>query len=104
MKMKDILIFNNCPFECDQINEDMSSKFDNFFNTLENQHPYNTRGRKNNAVIKALSNSTTYGVNSDIHRAASEWNGITRTTNTIGKDNRISRTKFVKSLKEYLLI
>ena len=46
MKMKDILIFNNCPFVCDLINEDMSSKFDNFFNTLENQHPYNTRGRK----------------------------------------------------------
>ena len=58
MKMKDILTFNKLLFEYDQINEDMSFNFDNFFIISENQHPYNTRDRKNNTIIKTLSNST----------------------------------------------
>ena len=64
MKMKDILTFSNCLFVYDQINEDMPSNFEDFFTTSENQHPYNTRGRKNNTIIKTLSSSTTYGLNS----------------------------------------
>ena len=82
MKMKDILTCNNCLFVYDQINEDMPSNFDNFFSTSKNQHPYNTRCRKNNTIIKTLSNSTTYGLNFVRHRAASEWNELTRTINT----------------------
>ena len=58
MKMKDILTFSKFLFEYDQINEDMPFKFDNFFIISENQHPYNTRDRKNNTIIKTLSNST----------------------------------------------
>ena len=46
MKMKDILNFNNCLFVYDQINENVQSNFEGFFTTSENQHPYNTRGRK----------------------------------------------------------
>ena len=103
MKMKDISTFNNCLFAYDQSNEDMLSNFDNFFTTSENQHPYNTRGRKYNTIIKTLSNSTTYVLNSLRHRAASEWNEITRTINTRDQNNLISRTKFVKSLKEHIL-
>ena len=48
--MEDILTFNNCLFVYDQINEDMPTNIDNFFTTSENQHPYNTRGRKNNTI------------------------------------------------------
>ena len=36
MKMKDILTFNNCLFVYDQINEDMSFNFEDFFSTSEN--------------------------------------------------------------------
>ena len=80
----------------------MWSNFDDFFTTSENQHSYNRRGRKNNTIIKTLSNSTTYGLNSVRHRAASKWNEITRAINTIEK-NLISRIEFVKSLKEHIL-
>ena len=87
----------------DQINEDVLPNFDDFFTTSENQHPYITRSRKN-TIIKTLSNSATYGLNSVKHRATSKWNGITRTINTTDKNNLISRTAFVKSLKEHILI
>ena len=82
MKMKDILNFNNCLFVYDQINQDMPSNFEDFFTT---------------------SNSTIYGLNSVRHRAAFEWNEITKTINTIDQNNLISRTKFIKTLKELIL-
>ena len=40
MKMKEILTFNNNLFVYDQINEDMSSNFDDFVTTLDNQNLY----------------------------------------------------------------
>ena len=102
MKMKDILTFNNYLFVYDQINEDMPFNFEEFFSTSENQHPYNTRGRKNNTIMKTLPNSTTYVLNSVRHRAVSKWNETTKTINTIDQNNLISKTKFVKSLKEHI--
>ena len=72
MKMKDVLTFNNCLFVYDQIAEGLPSSFNNFFTTAENQHLYNTRGRSNNSIIKTISKSTTYGLNSVKHRAASD--------------------------------
>ena len=63
----------------------------------------NTRDRKNNTITKTLSNSTTYGLNSVQHRAASEWNEITKTINTIDQSNLMPRTKLVESLKEHIL-
>ena len=101
--MKDILTFNNWLFVYDQIHEDMPSNFEDFFTTSENQHPYNTRDEKNNTIIKKISNSTTYGLNSVRHRATSKWNKITSTINTIDQNNLFSRTKFVKSPKEHIL-
>ena len=80
--MKDILNFNNCLFVYDQINQDMPSNFEDFFTS---------------------SNSTIYGLNSVRHRAAFEWNEITKTINTIDQNNLISRTKFIKTLKELIL-
>ena len=103
MKMKDILTFNNCLVVYDQINEDMPFSFEDLFSTSENQHSYNTRGRKNNTIVKTLPNSTTYFLNSVRHRAASKWNEIIKTINTIDQNNLISKTKFVKSLKEHIL-
>ena len=103
MKMKDILTFKNCLFVYDQINEYMPSNFEDFFTTSENKHPYNTWGRKNNTIIKTLSNSTTYGLNSVRHRTASEWNEITKTINTIDQNNLISRPESVNSLKKHIL-
>ena len=64
MKMKKILTSNNCLFVYYQINEDLLSNFDNFFTTSENQHPYNTWGRKTSTVIKTF-NSMTYSLNSE---------------------------------------
>ena len=81
--MTEILNCNNCFFVYDQINEDMLSNFDDFFTTLENQHSYNARSRKNNTVIKTLPNSRTYGLYSVRHRATSEWSEITRAISTI---------------------
>ena len=102
MKMKDVLTFKICLFVYDQINEDIPSDFDHFVTTSENRHPYDRSGRKNNTIIKTLSNSTTYGLNSVRHRAASEWNEVTRTINTIDQ-NLISTIKFLKSLEEHIL-
>ena len=57
-----------------------------FFTTAENLHTYNTRGRKNYAVIKTIPKSTAYGLNFIKHKAESERNEATRHINTIEKN------------------
>ena len=47
MKLEDILLYNNCIFAYDQINENLPENFKDFFLTAENQHNYNTRGTTN---------------------------------------------------------
>ena len=76
MKFKDILAYNNCIFAHDQLNENLPESFSNFFMTAPAQHNYNTRGSCNNSIIKSITNSVTYGLNSVRHRAASDWNVI----------------------------
>ena len=63
MKLKDILLYNNCIFAHNQINENLLENFKDFFQTAANQHNYNTRGTTNKAIIKTTINSTTYGLN-----------------------------------------
>ena len=50
--MENTLTFKNYLSVYDQINEDLLSKFDDFFTTLENQYSYNTRSRENNKLAK----------------------------------------------------
>ena len=52
MKLKDILLYNNCIFAHNQINEDFPENFKDFFQTEANQHNYNTRGTTNKTIIK----------------------------------------------------
>ena len=96
MKFKDILAYNNCIFVHDQLNENLPESFSNFFMTAPAQHNYNTRGSRNNTIIKSITNSVNYGLNSVKHGAASDWNAIIKHTNTIG----IDRQDLMKSLKE----
>ena len=88
MKLKDILAYKNCTFVQDQINENMPESFYNFFTTATAQHIYNTRGSPNNTIIKATTNSVTYGLNSLKQRGASDWNGRIKHFNTMGIDRQ----------------
>ena len=88
MKLKDILAYKNCTFVQDQINENMPESFYNFFTTATAQHIYNTRGSPNNTIIKATTNSVTYGLNSLKQRGASDWNGRIKHINTMGIDRQ----------------
>ena len=45
--------------------------------TAPAQHNYNTRGSHNNTIIKST-NSVIYGLVSVKHRAASDWNAMTK--------------------------
>ena len=74
MKLKDILLYNNCIFAHNQINGNLPKNFEDFFETAANQHNYNTRGTTNKTIIKTTINSTTYSLNSIRNRAASNWN------------------------------
>ena len=96
MKFKDILAYNNCIFQHDQLKENLPESFSNFFMTAPAQHYYNTRGSGNNTIIKSITNSLTYGLNFVKHRADSDWNAIIKHINTIG----IDRQDLMKSLKE----
>ena len=51
MKLKDILLYNNCIFAHNKINENLPENFKDF-QTAANQHDYNTRGITNKTVIK----------------------------------------------------
>ena len=51
MKLKDILLYNNCIFAHNQINEKLPENFKDFFQTAANQHNYNTRGTTNKTII-----------------------------------------------------
>ena len=92
--MKNILTYNNYIFVHDQINEKLPNTF------AENPQSYNTRESKYKAIIKTLKNSTTYGLNYIKHRAASDWNEVTKQINTLDNGSFVSRTKFAKSYKD----
>ena len=96
MKLEDILLYNNCIFAYDQINENLPENFKDFFSTAENQHNYNTRGTTNKTIIKTTINSTTYGLNSTQYRAASMWNQISKNLNTEDK------SQLIKSLRKHI--
>ena len=96
MKLKDILLYNNCIFAHNQIHEHLPENFKDFFQTAANQHNYNTRGTTNKTIIKTTINSTTYGLNSIKNRAASDWNQISKNLNTADKP------QLIKSLREYI--
>ena len=95
MKLKDILLYNNCVFGYDQINKNLPENFKDFFLTAENQHNYNTRDTTNKTIIKTTITSTTYGLNSVQYRAASVRNQISKNLNTEGK------SQLIKSLREH---
>ena len=96
IKFKDILAYDNCIFVHDQLNEDLPKSFNKFFMTAQAQKNYNARGSRNNTIIKSITNSVIYGLNSVKHRAASDWNAMIKDINIIG----IDRQDLMKSLKE----
>ena len=64
--------------------------------TAPAQHNYNTRGSRNNTIIKSITHPIIYGLNSVKHRATSDRNAMIKDINTIG----IDRQDLMKSLKE----
>ena len=95
MKLKDIL-YNDCIFAHNQINENLPENFKDFFQTAANQHNYNTGGTTNKTIIKTTINSTTYDLNSIKNGAASDWNQISKNLNTEDKP------QLIKGLSEYI--
>ena len=67
-----------------------------------NQHSHNIRGSKYKTIPKT-NNSAAYGLNLIKHRAASDWNEVTKQINTLDDGSFVSRTKFAKSYKENIL-
>ena len=96
IKLKDILPYNKCIFVHDQLNENLPKSFNKLFMTAPDQHNYNTRGSRNNTIIKSITHPVIYGLNSVKHRAASDRNAMIKDINTIG----IDRQEPMKSLKE----
>ena len=83
IKFRDILACNNCIFVHDQLNENLSKILNKFFMTAPAQHNYNTRGSHNNSIIKSITNSVIYGLDSVKHRGASDWNAMTKDINSL---------------------
>ena len=83
IKFRDILACNNCIFVHDQLNENLPKSLNKFFMTAPAQHNYNTRGSHNNTIIKSIANSVIYGLDSVKHRAASDWNAMTKDINAL---------------------
>ena len=96
MKLKDILLYNNCIFGLNQIHENLPENFKDFFQTAANQHSCNTRGTTNKTIIKTTINSTLYGLNSIKNGASSDWNQISKNLNTEDKP------QLIKSLRQYI--
>ena len=94
IKFEDMLAYDNCIFVHDQLNEDLPKSFNKFFMTAQAQQNYNARGSRNNTIIKSITNSVIYGLNSVKHRAASDWNAMIKDINIIG----IDRQDLMKSL------
>ena len=97
MKFRDILAYNNSIFVHDQLNENLPESFSNVFTTTPAQHNYNTRSSRNNTIIKSITNSVTYGLNSVKHRPASDWNAMTKHINTIEIDRQDLMIKYLKT-------
>ena len=95
VKLKDILLYNNCIIAHNQIHENLPENFKDFFQTAANQHN-NTSGTTNKTIIKTTINSTTYSLNSIKNRTASDWTQILKNVNTADKP------QLIKSLREYI--
>ena len=83
IKFRDILPYNNCIFVHDQLNENLPKSLIKFFMTAPAQHNYNTRGSHSNTIIKSITNSVIYGLDSAKLRAASDWNAMTKDINAL---------------------
>ena len=98
MRFKDMMTLSNCLFVFDHIKELLPQTFNDYFKTAKKQHNYNTRGSRNQHIIKPVVRTTQYGLNSVIYKSATSWNLLVNQINI--NDETLTKRKFIKLLKE----
>ena len=90
LKLKDIILLNNCQFVYNQINNNLPNIFNNYFTQSNYFHEHNTRGLK---LTVPTVNTTMYGTNSITMKAIKDWNCIQAKIDNI----EITHWTFIKS-------
>ena len=76
LKLKDLIIINNCLFVYDHLNKNLPDAFDGYFKLLKEQHKHNTRGAKKNLLNVPQTRTKYYGINAIKTRAIKDWNDM----------------------------
>ena len=100
LKLKDLILitFNNWLFVFDQLKEDLSKAFKNYFLKKYGHNIYNTRGTKKTLLDVPLKNTSQYGTNSITSRSIFNWNDMNKKTES---SLEITWTNFITLIKRY---
>ena len=103
LKIRDLLTLNNSQFVQPHMICKLPQNFNKYFKEMRNQHNYNTRGSKDRMIFKITRKTTTYELNATHHRAANDWNELSKNIRLESNDYFSSKLTFTKTLKAYLL-
>ena len=98
-KLKNIIRITNCQFVYDQLKNNLSETFSNFFTLNPQLHQHNTR-KKRLAVPNAKTIS--YGSNSITLKAIKLWNKVQKFINIHIYSAEMTYLKFLKSVLKYI--
>ena len=98
-KLKNIIRITNCQFVYDQLKNNLSETFSNFFTLNPQLHQHNTR-KKRLAVPNAKTIS--YGSNSITLEAIKLWNKVQKFINIDIYSPEMTYPKFLKSVLKYI--
>ena len=98
-KLKNIIRIANCQFVYDQLKNNLSETFSNFFTLNPQLHQHNTR-KKRLAVPNAKTIS--YGSNSITLKAIKLWNKVQKFINIDIYSPEMTYPKFLKSVLKYI--
>ena len=98
LKLKALIAFNNCLFVFDQLKENLTKAFKNYFLKKYDHHIYNTRGTKKTLLDVPLKNTSQYGTKSITSRSIFNWNDMNK---KIECSLEITRANFITLLKRY---
>ena len=103
LKIRDLLTLINCQLVQSHMTGNLPQNFSEYFKEMRNQYNYNIRGSKEGMIFKITRRTTTYGLNSIHHRAATDWNELLKNIGLESDQYFYSKLKFTKALKGYLL-
>ena len=97
-KLKNSIILNNYLFVFDKLTNNLPDVFDQFFQSLKEQHKHNTRGLQQNLLNIPEANTQMLGSNSIKIKSIKDWNEVIHKIH-FSSELFFKRAEFIKLVK-----